>query len=234
MSNNVVHILSGGAAFGLIGKLRDEFENSAGCRIGGHFGAVGAMKQKLLDGEACDVLILTQAMIRDLQASGLADKNHCVDLGPVATSIAIRAGDPQPGVGNGEQLAAALLAADAIYFPDPKLATAGIHFASVLESLRISAQVAAKLRPFPNGATAMAAMAAHAGGAPIGCTQTTEILATPGVQLIAPLPVGYALATVYTAAAATGAQNREAACQLVDLLGAVGSAAQRRAAGFEV
>ena len=50
-----------------------------------------------------------------------------------APAIAVRAGDPAPPVGDAAELRAALLAADAIYFPDPKLATAGIHFAKVLD-----------------------------------------------------------------------------------------------------
>ena len=51
------------------------------------------------------------------------------DIGTVLTAVAVRSGDPVPDVGNAAGLRAALLAADAIYFPDPKLATAGIHFA---------------------------------------------------------------------------------------------------------
>lgn len=234
MAAKVLNILSGGAAFGLVEELRGPFASATGYQIAGHFGAVGAMKQKLLEGAPCDVLILTQSMIRELQASGHAAHDPCADLGPVSTSIAVRTGDPLPAVADGGQLAGALRAADAIYFPDPALATAGIHFAKVLNQLGISEQVASKLRPFPNGATAMAAMAAHVGSAPIGCTQTTEILATPGVQLAAPLPAGYALATVYTAAATAGAANRQAADELVRLLGGAQSAAQRKAAGFDV
>ena len=106
------------------------------------------------------------------------------------TGVAVRAGDPAPAVGDAAGLRAALLAADAIYFPDPKLATAGIHFAKVLERLGIGADVAARLQPHPNGATAMRALAQSGAARPIGCTQVTEILSTPGVTLVGPLPEG--------------------------------------------
>ena len=56
-----------------------------------------------------------------------------------------------------------------------------------------------RLRPYPNGATAMRALAGARRTSPIGCTQVTEILNTPGVALVGPLPKQFELATVYTA-----------------------------------
>ena len=43
-------ILSGGAAQGLVGALAAEFKAQSGCEIDGTFGAVGAMRDKLLSG----------------------------------------------------------------------------------------------------------------------------------------------------------------------------------------
>ena len=65
------------------------------------------------------------------------------------TAIAVRSGDASPPVGDADSLRAALLAADAIYFPDPKLATAGIHFAKVLDQLGIRDATAVACGPFP-------------------------------------------------------------------------------------
>ena len=87
---------------------------------------------------------------------------------------------PAPPVGDAAALRAALLGADAIYFPDPKLATAGIHFAKVLDRLGIGRDVTMRLRPYPNGATAMRALAGARSERPIGCTQVTEILSDAG------------------------------------------------------
>ena len=42
--------------------------------------------------------------------------------------------------------AARCVAADAIYSPDQKLSTAGIHFAKVLDALGIMGEVAGRLR----------------------------------------------------------------------------------------
>ena len=226
-------ILSGGAAQGLVSQLQGRFFSEAGRAIEGTFGAVGAMRDKLLAGEPCDVLILTQALIEQLSASGQVRAGSARPLGIVRTGVAVKTGEAFPPVDSPAALKAALLAASGIYFPDPVKATAGIHFMNVLKQLGIEAQVAPRLRPFPNGATAMHAMAqAHEPGL-IGCTQVTEILYTPGVQLVAPLPKEFELATVYVAAVCAQTGQPQAAEMLVDLLASPQAAEVRRAGGFE-
>jgi len=185
-----------------------------GAEVEGHFGAVGAMLEKFDAGEPCDIVILTRKQVDALAAAGSVLAQSVTDLGAVPTSIAVRSSDPAPSVTGAETLRAALLAADAIYFPDPAKATAGIHFDKVLRELGIRDRVESRIRTFPNGATAMRAMA-EAGGHPIGCTQATEIAATPGVRLVAPLPPGFDLVTVYSGAVAGRAADRDAAARFL-------------------
>ncbi len=231
---SVLHILSGGAAQGLVGRLQASFERDHGVALDGSFGAVGAMKDRLLAGDACDVLILTAALIEALTAAGHVVPGSSLPLGRVRTGIAVRSGDPLPDVASRASLAAALLAADGVYLPDPQRATAGIHFVDVLKRLRIEADVAAKLRPYPNGAAAMRALAATREPRLIGCTQITEILYTDGVTLVAPLPAEFELATVYTAAVGVKAGDAAVARRLVEVLGGPTSVEARIAAGFEL
>ena len=227
-----VTILSGGAAKGLVGALSAEFKAQSGCEIDGTFGAVGAMRDKLLSGTAADLLILTRALIDELAAQGHVVAGCAANIGTVLTAVAVRSGEPSPDVGSAAGLRAALLAADGIYFPDPKLATAGIHFAKVIERLGIATEVASRIKTYPNGATAMRELAATRGGRPIGCTQVTEILNTPGAQLVAPLPKEFELATVYTAGVCTRAALAEQARALAALLAGDTAGAARQLAGF--
>ena len=199
-------ILSGGAAHGLVERIRPAFEAATGCRIDGTFSAVGAMRDRLLAGEPADVMILSRALIDELAESGHVAASSIADVARVATAVAVRQGDPLPDVSTAEALRAVLAQADEIHFPDPAQATAGIHFAGVIQKLGLSAEVASRLRLGPNGATAMRALAASTARRPIGCTQETEIRATPGVVLVAPLPPGCDLVTTYTAAVTTNAQ----------------------------
>jgi molybdate transport system substrate-binding protein len=228
-----LHILSGGAAQGLVQQLRGSFYNETGRAIEGSFGAVGAMRDKLLAGEPCDVLILTQPLIDELTVAGRVAPGSARALGRVRTGVAVKPGEAAPRVDTPGALKAALLAARGLYFPDPHKATAGIHFMNVLKRLGVEQQLASVLRTYPNGATAMKAMAEAEGPGLIGCTQVTEIRYTPGVQLVAMLPKEFELATVYTAAVTSKAEQPQAARMLIDLLASPTAAELRRAGGFE-
>jgi molybdate transport system substrate-binding protein len=228
-----VHILSGGAAQGLVQQLRGNFYNETGRAIEGHFGAVGLMRDKLLAGEPCDVLILTEPLIDELTVAGRVQPGSARALGRVRTGLATKAGEALPAVDTPEALKAALLAARGIYCPDPHKATAGIHFMSVLKRLGLAQTLESLLRPCPNGATAMRELAAASGTGLIGCAQVTEIRYTPGVQLVGVLPKEFELATVYTAAIASRAEQPQAARLLIDMLAAPDTAPLRRAGGFE-
>lgn len=229
-----LNILSGGAAQGLVGQVREAFAASHGATIEGSFGAVGMMKDKLLAGEPCDVVILTAALIQELESQGHVVAGSAAPLGVVRTGVAIKAGQPLPAIDSPAALKALLRKASGIYFPDPVKATAGIHFMKVLQTLGLDQELADRLRPFPNGATAMREMAQAAGDDLVGSTQVTEILYTPGVALVGVLPKEFELATVYTAAVCSRAVDPAAATALIALLTADTSAALRESGGFEV
>ena len=228
-----INLLSGGAAQGLVTQLEHRFETEHLCSIDASFGAVGMMRDSLLAGAACDIIILTQALIDQLGASGEVLAPSARALGVVKTGIAVKTGDALPAVSTPAELKAALQAARGIYFPDPFKATAGIHFMAVLKELGLDDELASRLHPFPNGATAMNAMAEAKGSGFLGCTQATEILYTDGVDLIAPLPREFELATVYSAAVCTRATEPKAASALIALLVSPDAQAVRSACGFE-
>lgn len=228
-----LHVISGGAAQGLVTGLSEKFSAQHGFAPDGSFGAVGLMKDKLLAGAPCDVVILTAALIAELEQQGQVKPGSAKPLGVVRTGVAVKAGEPLPQVGTPAALADLLRSARGIYFPDAVKSTAGSHFMKVLKALGLDAELAGRFRQFPNGATAMREMAAAPGTALVGCTQVTEILYTPGVQLAGVLPSEFELATVYTAAVCSRAANPAAAQALVDLLADDTSAALRLAGGFE-
>jgi molybdate transport system substrate-binding protein len=225
-------ILSGGAAQGLVGRLQPDFERQHDCRIGGSFGAVGLMKEKLIAGDPCDVLILSDALVRGLAAEGRVDAATVRPIGGVKTGVALKKGRPAVAIRNLDDLKALLGSAPAIYFPDPVKATAGIHFLKVLQALGLAGD-ASRLRTFPNGATAMAALAQAPEADAVGCTQVTEILITQGVQLTGLLPAPHELTTVYTAAVASDAREPDLARALVAALTAPEAARVRAECGFE-
>jgi molybdate transport system substrate-binding protein len=229
---SALNILSGGAAQGLVASLAPKFKALTGFDIEGEFGAVGAMAGKLRAAAPADIVVLTAAIIADLARENLVVSASISDIGLVETAVAVRAGDSPVSVKDAAALRDALLASDAIFVPDTVASTAGIHVAKVLSQLDIAEEVAARLRVFPNGATAMRHLAETDAVRPIGCTQSTEIISTPGVILSGSLPPGCELSTMYAAAVTTRADNARQAQRLIDLLADADQRELRLRAGF--
>ena len=229
---SALNILSGGAAQGLVASLAPKFKALTGFDIEGEFGAVGAMAGKLRAAAPADIVVLTAAIIADLARENLVVSASISDIGLVETAVAVRAGDSPVSVKDAAALRDALLASDAIFVPDTVASTAGIHVAKALRQMDIADDVAARLRVFPNGATAMRHLAETDAVRPIGCTQSTEIISTPGVILSGSLPPGCELSTMYAAAVTTRADNARQAQRLIDLLTDADQRELRIRAGF--
>jgi len=232
-STPVLNVLCAGAVQGLLDALREHFERDRSVVLHATFGAVGAMRDALRGGTPCDVLIVSAAMVDSLLANGEVRSGSAVPLGRVETALAVAQGATVPNVASAEALKAALLRSSALYFPDAALSTAGAHVASMLDRLGLRAALAPRLRMFANGRTAMRALAEDGDANALGCTQSSEIVATPGIALVGALPRPFALATVYSAAVATVATNDDLARRFIALLGDSESLALRRAAGFD-
>ncbi|MGH6702628.1 MAG: substrate-binding domain-containing protein, partial [Bradyrhizobium sp.] len=127
-----LNVLSGGAAQGLVGSLAPKFKALTDYDITGEFGAVGVMADKLRDGAAADVVILTTTIVAQLATEKLVVSSSIADVGLVETAFAVRTGEAPVMAHDTAMLREALLAADAIFVPDTRASTAGIHVAKVL------------------------------------------------------------------------------------------------------
>jgi molybdate transport system substrate-binding protein len=232
----MLNLFSAGACKGLFqARFAKQLESGA---LHAAFGAVGAMQARLLGGEACELIVLTMPMLEALAKDRWVAADTIRVIGAVGTGIAIPKNMPSvPNVRSTEVLRANLLAATSIHFPDPALATAGIHFQRVLQELGIADEVAANCHHYVNGAAAMAALGAHnpkLGELPIGCTQVSEILYTPSVQLVAELPEPLQLRTTYAVALTISGLESEDAHKILEQLTASATLPLRRAGGFIV
>ncbi len=230
-------ILSAGAAAGLIEAIRPEFEARQGCTLRGEFGAVGAMKERFLAGAPCDAMISSRTVIDGLASAGHFAAGDVSTLGIVPTAVAFIEDEGAPGahpaIGDVPALVRALTSASGIYVPDMQRATAGIHMRKSFAGLGILDRIKDRIREFPNGSTAMRAMAESAIPGSIGCTQATEIVATAGVVLAGPLPGDMALETEYCIGVPRRGAQPALAAALIDHLCAPAMAALKRRCGFE-
>ena len=226
-------VLSAGAAKGLVESLQAQFAAETGAGIHGTFGAAGAIKERVLAGEPCDLIILTAAMLDELAQSGHARPGSAASLGRVRTAIAMRENDPLPDISSRDALRKLMLASAAIYLPDAERATAGIHFVKVLRALGVYETVMPRLRSYANGAMAMRELARSTEPTAVGCTQSTEIEYTRGVTIVGPLPAEFELATTYAAGVSLNANQPELARRFAELLSGESARELRLAGGFE-
>lgn len=227
-----MRILSAGAAQAVVEPLIAVLKQE-GHDVAAEFGAVGAMKARLLEGAAADVVILTAALIDELIASARVIAGSRADLGRVGTGIAVRKGTPLPDVRTINVLRGNLSAATRIVCPDPATATAGKIVMQALERLGIADQSKAKLQFFPNGYAAMKWLAASRGELELGITQNTEIRANKGVTYVGALPDGLQMKTVYSAGLCVRATDTKAAQTFIARLTGPSNRAALSAAGYE-
>ena len=227
-----LRVLSGGAANGLVSAFARQLSDDTGHAIDGDFGAVGARRDRILNGEPVDLIILTDALIGELVTAGLAEAATVANLGLVATGVAVPLGAAIPDITSPDALRDAILAADGVFTGDPENATAAIHFKSVLEKLGVMDRIADRFHTYPGGQEAMAAMAVSGLSRPIGCTQITEIRNVEGVHYVGDLPDPHGLSTTYTAAVASKAEHPEIAQRLIELMTSASAAEVRHAKGF--
>ena len=229
-----LNIFCAGAAQAVVTELAGKFQRDSGNFVNASFGAVGAMKARVVAGEAADVIVLTAALIDELAGQGLVVPGSRVDLGKVGTGVAVRAGTPLPDVTDARVLRGNMLAATRLLFPDPAVATAGKVVMSALDRLGITDEMRARLQFFPNGYAAMNDLAQSGGRLEMGITQITEIMANKGVTLVGPLPAELQNIAVYAAGLATRSAHPERAKEFIRRLTGFNAQAVLSAAGFDV
>ena len=229
-----LNIFCAGAAQAVVTELAGKFQRDSGNFVAANYGAVGAMKARVVAGEAADVIVLTGALIDELIQQGLVVAGSRVDLGKVGTGVAVRAGTPMPDVSDTRVLRGNLLAANRILFPDPAVATAGKVVMSALDKLGITDQVKPRLHLFPNGYAAMSDLAQSDGLLEMGITQITEIVANKGVKLVGPLPAEVQNIAVYSAGLAARSAHPERAKELIRRLTGFNAQPLLSSAGFDV
>ena len=228
-----IRVLSAGAAQAVVEAIAADYRSQTGRGVTGEFGAVGAIRQKVLDGAQADVIVLTGALIDELEAGGHVSRGSRADLGKVGTGVAVRAGVTAPDVSTAQKLRERLLAATRVVCPDPAIATAGKVVLQVLERLDAAEAIKPRLQYFPNGYAAMKWLAESRGRDELGITQITEILANPGVVLVGALPGDLQVRTLYAGGVAARASDAAAAREFLARLTSAGARKVLAKAGYE-
>lgn len=223
-----VRVLAAGAAKAALEKVAPAFQRATGHTMLASFDTVGAQRDRVLRGEAADLVVLSDSAIAQLAAAGRLTGEQRQFIGSVAVSLAVPAGAAVPDITTPEALKLALQQAPTIAYADPaRGATAGTHFDKVLQALAIKASLAPRLHVLPFGVDVIRDVST--GKYALGVSQSSEILQHEGITMVGPLPPPYALTTAYSAAVTSA---RPAAELLLQFLATAPAVAQFRATGF--
>ena len=231
MGANLIIFCAGAAKAALAGPLAG-FELLTGVKPVVIYGTTGALQERLESGEPADVFIAGRPALEQLAAAGTIEGATLADLGRVGVGLAVRRStDRLPDVSTVAALREALLEAPSLSYGDPQGGdSSGKHFQSVLETLGIADKVRTKTLLAPLGLAV--AEYVSTGQAALGATQSSVILANPGVVLAGMLPESLQHYTTYSYGLVRSAPNLEGAMQIVRHLSAPPSIESFARTGF--
>lgn len=178
-----MRLMSTLAVKGVLDELVPEFERASGETVELVYDPTAAMLPRIHGGERADVTILTTDGIDRLIGEGVLAAGSRADLARSSVGIAVRQGAPKPDISTPELFRAALLDVRSIVYS--RAGASGIFFVKLIERLGITREIEAKAVIVPAGFTGETVAA---GKADIAVQQVSELMATPGVDLVGPLP----------------------------------------------
>jgi molybdate transport system substrate-binding protein len=213
-----ITVMTSGAFTAAFLDLIPEFERATQNKIVVAATSIGtganSIPSRLQRGEPVDVVIVADAVLRNLIKDGLVLAESQVPLARSGIGMAVRAGAPRPDISSVDALKRALLEAKSIAY---SASVSGDYLSTELfQRLGIADQVLPKSRRIEGGERVGAVLAR--GEAEIGFQQISELLPVPGIFMVGPLPAEVQKVSVFSAGVASGTRNSEAAYALIKFL----------------
>lgn len=182
-----IKVMSAGAVEGPVSELAPEFTRTTGPEVELSFSTVGAHRERFVQGEKTDVIILSFPAIEGLEKEGRLVAGSRADLGRASCGVAVRDGMMMPNIATVEAFKRMLHNAGSIAANDPAHGgSSGIYLADLLKRMELYDEVKPKLVLCKTGREC--ALALIRGEAEIGITFTSEFIAVPGTRVVGTFP----------------------------------------------
>jgi molybdate transport system substrate-binding protein len=200
----------------IINELAADFERRTGYRITQllhHSDMPIQAKQKTDAGEVFDAAFLLPAFLDELAKEGKIIDDTRTSFLRVPIGVAVRAGASRPDISSVEAFKRTLLDARSIAYL--RAGMSGPHLDGLFERFGIAAEMQSKSRR-PETDTVGDLVAQ--GEAELGVTAIATLIATPGVDVVGPLPPEIQSYVCFAAAVSTNAVVPDIARDLIKLL----------------
>jgi molybdate transport system substrate-binding protein len=194
-------------------KVVDLYRQQTHNKVGLVFDPSPAVKKRIENGEAADVVIVQPDLAEALTKSGQVSAGDRPIIGHVGVGLGNRKDSPAYDISTVEKLERTLLGADLLVFNSVK---SGEAFAGVLERLGIAETLKPKIvRTTPLG---IFDPVLKGKGNDMAAGTIPLIATTPGIKLLGPLPGEFQSSLTYTAVLMAKTSQRDAAEGFVKFL----------------
>jgi molybdate transport system substrate-binding protein len=221
-----IKVLASTAVKTTVEELAPQFEKATGNKVEVSFAPASVLKEKIDQGTAFDVTILTAPIIDGLAGSGKIDTARTT-IAHSGIGVAIKKGATKPDIGTSEAFKQALLKANSVGYTAG--GATGAYLKTLFEKLGITEALKPKLKLLQGGV----GEAVTTGEIEIGMTQISEILPHPGAELAGPLPSEIQSYTYFSAAVSVASKDADAAKAFVKFLAGPPALAVIKAKGME-
>jgi molybdate transport system substrate-binding protein len=196
----------------VLAEIGPEFERTTGHTLNVSSDLNAAFGRRANAGEPFDILISGASPVGEWIKDGRIIAETRTDIARSGIGVEVRAGAPKPDISSVEAFKRALLGAKSIAYLK---VGSGIYVAGLLERLGIAEAIESKVtRPDSDIVSELVAR----GEVELGMVVITQILTTPGVDLVGPLPPEIQSYVMFTAGVSANSKLPDAARQLIEFL----------------
>ena len=211
----------------VLAEIGPQFERTTGHNLNVYSGLPADFLRRVNAGEPFDILISGSSPVDAWIKEGRIIAETRIDIVRSGIGVEVRAGAPKPDISSVEAFKRALLDAKSIAY---LRVGSGIYLAGLLERLGIAEAIKSKVtRPESDVVSELVAK----GDVDLGMVVITQILTTPGVDLVGPLPPEIQSYVMFTAGVSANAKVPDAAKQLIKFLTGPTAISVIRAKGME-
>ena len=223
-----IKILAPRAIWTVLNVAGPEFEHATGHKLNVSVDLAAVVVQRVNAGEAFDLAVAAPAQIDGLVKDGKLIADTRTDLTRSGIGIEVRKGAPKPDISTVEAFKRAMLDAKSIGYL--RIGTSGQMVAAMLGRIGLTEAIKSKVTlPETDVVSEMVAE----GKIEIGMVNISQILTTPGVDLVGPLPPELQSYIVFSAGVSTSSKAPDAVRDLLKFLKSPAALAVLKAQGME-
>jgi molybdate transport system substrate-binding protein len=207
-----IHVWTARAIATVLAEIGPQFERATGHSLTVYSGLPVDFDKRLTSGDPLDVLISGSSPVDRWIKEGKLVAPTRTDIARSGIGVEVRAGARKPDISSVEAFKRALLDAKSIAY---LRVGSGIYLHGLLERLGIAEAVRSKVtRPESDIVSELVAR----GEVELGMVVITQIVTTPGVELVGPLPPEIQSYVAFAAGVSVNSKAPDAARQLIKFL----------------